>query len=289
MRQYDVRDVQSNGTVTWVLDTPAVAFELRPQAGCKGYPVEVVVNPDDSGKPPVVLVEGPHGEPAPGSALINKLTVTGARPGDKWQLFTQESQEDRRRVETLTDARGNLLTRCASGDVLFSLDTSVDGTPFAALGSYPGGSSGTLFINPPGAGSSVPILGGRGTAWDVSRYSRVLFGVEQYQDSTPQPCSLKAVVYGAGREDAWDAVARVDMGTAGEFGYPTGSPGPGAWDGECGYVQLGGAVPERADTYTADSPRLLPFLHFALPVVGGTDPELFRQCLTKLRVYAIAW
>lgn len=282
MRPYDVRDVGSDGTVTWTLNPPAVAIELCPSEGNRGgFPVKVAFNPDDASSRQDVVIVGPHGEPPVGVDVIHKVTLSGLPVGDKWQLLAAESDGDRRRLVLRTDQRGFLAMGAPPPTTLFDFDIHDWG---------PALTNQIIYMDPvllPAPDAPLDPRDFRGVrfhdpgdtydrVWDLSCYKGFRL-VAQLPQITYPADSLRPFVELMAREampkNANDELdpglfvfsgERIYMGTSGNFGIGTGNLH--------GVIQLGAGGESVTATRTITS-EWSPFVRIGVELAGGTFPR----------------
>jgi hypothetical protein len=217
------------------------------------------------------------------TAEVDVNTLGGGVDGDRWRLTRKEAAGDGREARYPTDERGRLIIAPSGGEVLFNL-------------SSPGAAFDSVFDNWDGETGGVPadLLvydGTREMVWhsnadgsevrtvnpdflrDVSRFTRLVFVVEQYYDVAAGASAFANAVHPfvavLGPEESFTSgssgcriLERILPGSAPAFGGERGGITRAV-------LEMGVPAAETASTYQRVTPRMPPLLAFGLHV----EPE----------------
>jgi hypothetical protein len=302
------------GSTFEVSNVSAVGFSLEPVDGGFGrYPVHVYLN--GSTQPVVVRSAAWQGEAHFTSLRVDVRPGQGCR-GDQWRLTLRPTSVDGEQPRARQDCYGRTTVVQPGATWFFDMtNKTVEPGPWTAMkASHPHGGLGDFHVTPenPRAFTRSDVLGLADmempngyyyrlppylTAWDVSRYSRVLVGFELWAPSDlgdagfPPPWRCTPMVSWCA-SPGWTPHEEWTMGTVGNFGQATEQEEPFITHyGRNGYVLLGAAEASVGD-FTRSVRGRFPFLRFFLRVSqtsGDMNFHLDGLTAIRMRFYAYGW
>jgi hypothetical protein len=309
----DVREVGEDGTVAWE-NLSAVGFSLEPvDGGLARYPAHVYL--DNSVQPVVVRSAAWQGETPFTKLRVDTAPGHGSK-GDRWRLTVRPTALDGEQPRARQDCYGRTMVVPAGATWLFNTgNKDRDCGAWSEMTTTKAhGGLGDFHVTPeaPRAftrSTVLPVnlpefpngyyhrLPPYLTAWDVSRYSRVLVGFELWAPSDlgdagfalPWRC-VPMVSWSS--SPAWTPHEEWTMGAVGEFGSANGELNPFVTHyGRNGYLMTGAAEASVGD-YTRAVRGCYPFMRFFLRITetnNNVNLALDGLMALQMRFYAYGW
>jgi hypothetical protein len=277
---------------TFIVDpVQAVGIAFTPKTGnVGGYPLVVTVNDDPKQRH---VIRGPEFimGTLTGAKVKVDATLGGGAEGDKWSVTLLPSSDTYERPRPRVDGDGFLQVRPGGERVLFHFNTLGDFIPFNLA--FDGQATGMFFISPAAPNRFSAYTGSEDApyrAWDLSRFSRAAFHVDQVSLS------------GTGLN--WDCLPFIEtthslngrasrtitMGSDGQIGAADAVP----WNAQQAWIELGAGAAS-VDTHTREVAPMFSRVRFGLLVslnledfASGPSAPSWPSAF-ELQIKALVW